>query len=135
LLDVRPIFKVVRKRLLPGILKTLSHNRDLPLPLKLFEIQDVVFIDASRGWQLGLSDCSPSGSHHLTDIGCRNERHLAAIQYNKSGGFEIIHGLLDRVMEVLDIPLRSHTGDIGYSISEDNGNQYSYEIRMDSWHY
>jgi len=95
-------FQVVRKRLLPGILKTLSHNRDLPLPLKLFEIQDVVFIDTSK------------------DTGCRNERHLAAIHYSRSGGFEIIHGLLDRVMEVLDVPLKEHTGDLGYSISEDN---------------
>lgn len=60
----------------------------------------------------------------FTDTGCRNERHLAAIQYSKSGGFEIIHGLLDRVMEVLDIRLKSHEGDLGYSISEDNGIPY-----------
>jgi phenylalanyl-tRNA synthetase beta chain len=36
-------------------------------------------------------------------VGARNERHLAAIFYNKSPGFEIIHGLLDRVMQLLEV--------------------------------
>jgi len=96
-------FQVIRKRLLPGLLKTLANNKDLPLPLKLFEIQDVVFIDSA------------------SDTKCRNERHLAAIRYSKTGGFEIIHGLLDRVMEVLAVPNENeHVGAIGYSISEVN---------------
>lgn len=39
-----------------------------------------------------------------TDVGARNERRLAAIHYSKAGsGFELIHGLLDRIMQVLDI--------------------------------
>ena len=37
-----------------------------------------------------------------TEVGARNERHLAAVFYNKSPGFEIIHGLLDRVMQLLE---------------------------------
>lgn len=38
------------------------------------------------------------------DVGARNERRLAAIHYSKAGsGFELIHGLLDRIMQVLDI--------------------------------
>lgn len=42
-------FQVVRTTLLPGILHTLANNRNLPLPLKLFEVQDVVYKDSSKG--------------------------------------------------------------------------------------
>ena len=41
--------QVARTSLLPGLLKTLSHNRDMPLPLKLFEIQDIVKKDMKNG--------------------------------------------------------------------------------------
>jgi hypothetical protein len=41
-----------------------------------------------------------------TEVGARNERHLSAIFYNKSPGFEIIHGLLDRVMQLLEVRLQ-----------------------------
>lgn len=79
-------FQVARTTLLPGILKTIYHNKNMPLPLKLFEISDVVFKDSNK------------------DVGARNERHLCAVNYNKSSGFEIIHGLLDRIMQLLEIP-------------------------------
>ena len=36
------------------------------------------------------------------EVGARNERRLAAVFYNKSPGFEIIHGLLDRIMQLLE---------------------------------
>lgn len=81
-------FQVARTCLLPGLLKTLNSNKKMPLPMKLFEISDVVFADADQA-----------------DIGARNERHLAAIYYGKqTSGFEIVHGLLDRIMQVLDSP-------------------------------
>ena len=35
-------------KLLPGLLKTVHANKNLPLPLKLFEISDVVFRDPSK---------------------------------------------------------------------------------------
>ncbi|KAM3175140.1 hypothetical protein ACTXT7_009090 [Hymenolepis weldensis] len=76
---------VVRTSLLPGLLSTLSSNRSLPLPLKLFEVQDVVLKDANE------------------DVGCRNNRHICAVYCNKTSGFEIIHGLLDRLMHVLEV--------------------------------
>ena len=41
-------FQVVRTTLLPGLLKTVHANKNLPLPLKLFEISDVVFRDPSK---------------------------------------------------------------------------------------
>lgn len=78
-------FQVARTCLLPGLLKTVAANRKMPLPLKLFEISDVVLKDETK------------------DVGARNNRRLCAIYYNKSPGFEVIHGLLDRVMQLLDV--------------------------------
>ena len=79
-------FQVARTSLLPGLMKTVEANRKMPLPLKLFEISDVVLKDAGA------------------EVGARNERHMAAVFYNKSPGFEIIHGLLDRIMQLLEVP-------------------------------
>ncbi|XP_043926301.1 phenylalanine--tRNA ligase beta subunit [Protopterus annectens] len=84
-------FQVARTTLLPGLLKTIAANRKMPLPLKLFEISDIVLKDPN------------------TDVGARNHRHVCAIYYNKNPGFEVIHGLLDRVMQLLDVkPGRDH---------------------------
>jgi phenylalanyl-tRNA synthetase beta chain len=41
-------FQVVRTTLLPGLLKTIHANKNLPLPLKVFEVSDVVFRDQSK---------------------------------------------------------------------------------------
>uniref|UniRef100_A0A8C2BDF4 Phenylalanine--tRNA ligase beta subunit n=1 Tax=Cyprinus carpio TaxID=7962 RepID=A0A8C2BDF4_CYPCA len=41
-------FQVARTCLLPGLLKTLAANRKMPLPLKLFEISDVVLKDETK---------------------------------------------------------------------------------------
>lgn len=88
-----PEFQVARTTLLPGLLKTLSNNKNMPLPLKLFEISDVILLDSNK------------------DVGARNERHLCATFYNKNSGFEAIHGLMDRVMQLLDIaPTRDGSG-------------------------
>ena len=71
------------------------------------------------------------GDHVMNDLfldstkhtGARNERHMAAIHYNQTSGFEVIHGLLDRTMELLEVP-RVKVGDIdGYYIQ---GNFYNY---------
>uniref|UniRef100_A0A8C2NNN1 Phenylalanine--tRNA ligase beta subunit n=1 Tax=Capra hircus TaxID=9925 RepID=A0A8C2NNN1_CAPHI len=92
---------VARTTLLPGLLKTLAANRKMPLPLKLFEISDIVIKDSSR------------------DVGARNYRHLCAVYYNKNPGFEIIHGLLDRIMQLLDVPPGEKKG--GYAIKASEG--------------
>lgn len=76
-------FQIARTTLLVGLLKTIFHNKQASLPLKLFEVSDVVFRSSSK------------------DVGATNKRNLAAIYCNKdSSGFEYIHGLLDRVMQV-----------------------------------
>ncbi|NP_001279528.1 phenylalanine--tRNA ligase beta subunit [Callorhinchus milii] len=78
-------FQVARTTLLSGLLKTIAANRKMPLPLKLFEISDVVLKDSSK------------------DVGVRNSRRLCAVYYNKNPGFEVIHGLLDRIMQLLEV--------------------------------
>lgn len=88
-------FQVARTTLLPGLLKTLAANRKMPLPLRLFEISDVVLKDETK------------------DVGARNSRRFCAVYYNKSPGFEVIHGLLDRTMQLLEV--KSVHGD-GYHI-------------------
>ncbi|CAL8072344.1 unnamed protein product [Calicophoron daubneyi] len=102
-------FQVVRTTLLPGILNTLSSNRMLPLPLKVFEVQDVV-----------LKDCSK-------DVGARNNRRVCAAYYNKSSGFEVMHGLLDRLMQLLCIRWKEAQTDL----TSNSGDQsaVSYELR------
>ncbi|XP_058812430.1 phenylalanine--tRNA ligase beta subunit [Topomyia yanbarensis] len=85
-------FQVVRTTLIPGLLKTLSANRKMPLPLKLFEVSDVVLADATA------------------EVGARNERRVCAVNCNKTAGFEVVHGLLDRVMHLLEVPWDKEKG-------------------------
>lgn len=40
------------------------------------------------------------------EVGARNERRLVAVVCNREAGFEVIHGLLNRVMEVLGVPVK-----------------------------
>jgi len=91
-------FQVARTSLLPGLLKTVQANRKMPLPMKLFEISDVVVRDAGA------------------EVGARNERRMAAVFYNTSPGFEVIHGLLDRVMQLLEVPPAADSS--GYHIQQ-----------------
>lgn len=97
-------FQVARTTLLPGLLKTIAANRKMPLPLKLFEISDIVVKDPSK------------------DVGAKNYRHLCAVYYNKNPGFEIIHGLLDRIMQLLDVPPGEESG--GYMIKASAGSAF-----------
>lgn len=41
-------FEVCRTSLLPGMLKTLAANKDAPLPIKLFEVSDVVLLTGEQ---------------------------------------------------------------------------------------
>ncbi|KAJ5818753.1 phenylalanine--tRNA ligase subunit beta [Penicillium riverlandense] len=76
-------FQVVRTSLLPGLLKTIRENKSHSVPMKVFEVSDVAFKDLSL------------------ERKSRNERHFAAAWYGKTSGFEVVHGLLDRVMAML----------------------------------
>ena len=99
-------FQVVRTSLLPGLLKTVRENRSHALPIKIFEASDVVFKDTSEERQ------------------AKNVRHAAAVWCNKTAGFEVLHGLLDRLMQMIDVPRISSsdtTSTFGYYIKEKSG--------------
>lgn len=85
-------FQIVRTSLLPGLLKTLAANKKMPLPLKLFEISDVVFKDDEA------------------EVGARNERRICVVNSNKNAGFEVVHGVLDRIMQSLEVPYDQTNG-------------------------
>ena len=96
----------MRTTLLPGLLKTIRENRSHALPIKIFETSDVVFKDTSRERQ------------------ARNERHAAAVWCNKTAGFEIVHGMLNRAMKMLEIPRignEDQKSKTGYYIKETSG--------------
>ncbi|KAF6745282.1 phenylalanyl-tRNA synthetase subunit beta [Ephemerocybe angulata] len=102
-------FQVVRTTLVPGLLKTIRENRSHALPIKIFESSDVVFKDTTRERQ------------------ARNERHAAAVYCNKSAGFAIVHGMLDRAMKMLEIPRISSqdsSATTGYYIKETTDGMY-----------
>ncbi|KAI8365704.1 beta subunit of phenylalanyl-tRNA synthetase [Blakeslea trispora] len=101
-------YQVVRTSLLPGILKTLNSNKKLPLPVKTFEVSDVGFKDESR------------------DRRTRNERHVCATYTSKTSGFEVIHGLLERIMSMLSTKriTKSDTKSLGYWIEESEDATY-----------
>ncbi|KAA0058031.1 putative phenylalanine--tRNA ligase beta subunit isoform X2 [Cucumis melo var. makuwa] len=79
-------FEVVRTSLMPGLLKII------------FEVGDVSLLDDSK------------------DVGARNHRYLAALYCGANSGFELIHGLVDRMMEVVGAPFVSVGDDTGYYI-------------------
>ncbi|KAH6915327.1 phenylalanyl-tRNA synthetase subunit beta [Coprinopsis sp. MPI-PUGE-AT-0042] len=102
-------FQVVRTTLIPGLLKTIRENKTHALPIKVFETSDVVFKDTTKERQ------------------ARNERHAAAVWCNKTAGFEIVHGMLDRAMKMLEIPrIGSQDTDkpTGYYIKETSDEMY-----------
>lgn len=55
------------------------------------------------------------------DVGARNERHICAVYCNKNSGFEIIHGLLDRLMQLLEIPWDLQKCGMGYHLKSCDG--------------
>ncbi|KAG2429166.1 hypothetical protein HYH02_014101 [Chlamydomonas schloesseri] len=85
-------FEVCRSSLLSSALKTLGANKENALPIKLFEVSDAILLDPS------------------VSVGARNERRLIAVYCAKESGFEVVHGLLNRAMEVLGVPYRDEPG-------------------------
>jgi len=60
----------------------------------------------------------------IVDVGARNERRFCALNCNKTPGFEVIHGLLDRLMVVLDkkpTADKAKNPDEGYHIVKGSG--------------
>ncbi|KFY18554.1 hypothetical protein V493_08514 [Pseudogymnoascus sp. VKM F-4281 (FW-2241)] len=107
-------YQIVRTSLLPGLLKTIRENKKHSLPIKVFEVSDVAFKDDTL------------------ERKARNERHFAAAWYGKTSGFEMVHGLLDRVLLMLkqdfliaaDVTSKS----LDYKVSESPSKQNGYWI-------
>mmetsp|Transcript_53436 Transcript_53436/g.84794 ORF Transcript_53436/g.84794 Transcript_53436/m.84794 type:complete len:634 (+) Transcript_53436:71-1972(+) len=73
-------FEIVRTTLLAGVLKCLASNKQLPLPIKIFEIGDIVVQDPTM------------------EVGARNVRRICAIHAGQTAEFAKLHGLLDQIM-------------------------------------
>lgn len=92
------------------MLKTARENKSLPLPMKIFEVSDVSIQD-------------PTAERQVT-----NYRRMCGVYMDKKAGFEMVHGLLDRIMQILGIPfLRDEKGqgDYGYYIKGAEGKYLS----------
>lgn len=76
---------MVRTSLLPGLLKSMEHNKQNPLPIRLFEVSDVVLQDA------------------FAETGARNQRRVAAAVFSHESAFEVVHGLIDHLMYKLNV--------------------------------
>jgi phenylalanyl-tRNA synthetase beta chain len=93
-------YEVVRTTLLPGLLKCLQHNRSMSFAsgFKLFEVSDVVL---------------PDDAHVETEtiVGARNVRRVCATYTGPTSGFEVIHGLVDRIMTLCEVaPTEEYVG-------------------------
>lgn len=108
-------YQVVRTSLLPGLLKTIRENKKHSVPIKVFEVSDVAFKDMSL------------------ERKSRNERHFAAAFYGKTSGFEVVHGLLDRVLLMLKTAFVAHEEGLDgkklqFEVVEDPGKPDGYWI-------
>ncbi len=99
-------YQIVRTSLLPGLLKTIRENKSQSLPIKIFEVSDVAFKEP------------------LLERKSRNERHFAAAYCGKTSGFQIVHGLLDRVLLMLKTAFLEHEEGL-------KGKSIDYEVRQD----
>jgi phenylalanyl-tRNA synthetase beta chain len=92
----------VRSSLLPGLLKTIRENKSHALPIKIFESSDIAIKDLESERQ------------------SKNIRHAGAVWCNRTAGFEVVHGLLDRIMQMLEVP---------FIESEKSKETYGYYVK------
>ncbi|EGG21107.1 phenylalanine-tRNA ligase [Cavenderia fasciculata] len=85
-------FSEVRTTLISTLLKTIVSNRAHGIPLKLYEVSDVVIKGANNNKNLSDPDSNNS------DVGALNKRMFGAITADSSSKLEIVHGLLDKLM-------------------------------------
>jgi len=101
-------YEVVRTTLLPGALKTLSHNKSISHKdgVKLFEFSDVVIpVD--------------------NDVGSENRRHFCCAYSAANSGFEVIHGVVDRIMTCVQIQPEA-----GYAANSLTADEFKTQKRV-----
>jgi phenylalanyl-tRNA synthetase beta chain len=112
-------YQVVRTTLLPGLLKTLQHNKSASFTggFKLFEISDVVL---------------PDDQHVVAEtiVGAKNARRVCAVYAGPTSGFEIIHGLVDRVMTLCEVAPEKE-----YVQNSAKGDEEKYRVSREGWYY
>lgn len=72
--------KVVRTHLMNGLLQALYENRKRPMPLRLFEIDNVVALDPAR------------------ETGVREERRVGFVEMGPEAGYATVRGVLDAIL-------------------------------------
>lgn len=112
-------YEVVRTTLLPGLLKTIRHNKSASFPngFRLFEISDVVL---------------PDDKHVVTDtiVGAKNARRVCAVYSGPTSGFEIIHGLVDRIMTLSEV-----APEPAYIENSANNKEEKFRVSREGWFY
>ncbi|KAJ1940122.1 phenylalanine--tRNA ligase subunit beta [Kickxella alabastrina] len=93
-------FQVCRSTMLPGLLKTIRENKKHAIPFKIFEVSDVVFKNPE-----------------LKGTGAQNERRACALFSSRMAQFEVIQGLLDTIMQSLNVR-HTRKGAAGYYLAE-----------------
>ena len=83
----------------------------------MFEISDVVYVDEE------LEICR-------TKIGTRNRRMICAVYAGPTSGFEIIHGLVDRIMTLCEVGPEEN-----YIKNSIKGDEEKYRVAKEGWFY
>jgi hypothetical protein len=96
-------YQVVRTTMFPGLLKTLQHNKasSFTAGFKLFQSSDVVLAN--------VHSCVVAE----TIVGAKNARRVCAVYAGPMSGFEIIHGLINRIMPLTKVAPDSAMADEG----------------------
>jgi phenylalanyl-tRNA synthetase beta chain len=77
--------KVVRTHLVTGLLQALYENRKRPMPLHLFEIDNIVLLDSTA------------------ETGVREERRVAFVEMGPEAGYAAVRGVLDAILSELEL--------------------------------
>ena len=112
-------YEVVRTTLLPGLLKTLNHNKSSSFTggFKLFEISDVVLVDDQTVVAESI-------------VGARNARRVCAVYAGPTSGFEVIHGLVDRLMTLTEV-----APEPAYVASSGKAEEEKFRVAREGWFY
>uniref|UniRef100_A0A7S2S3U2 phenylalanine--tRNA ligase n=1 Tax=Eucampia antarctica TaxID=49252 RepID=A0A7S2S3U2_9STRA len=111
-------YEVIRTSLLTGLLKTLQHNKSSSFAngFQIFEVSDVVLPDDKH------VSCQ-------SIVGAKNLRRVCAVYAGPTSGFEIVHGLVDRILSLCEVAPNAHY------ISKSNTYEDKFKISKPNWEY
>lgn len=96
-------FQVGRTSLLTGMIKAIVANKSNELPLKLFEIGDVVLVDSVK--LTGEVSINPNVSEYYSaseTVGAINQRRICLVYSNNTtSGLDLLHGSMDLLFKKL----------------------------------